>query len=468
MSQRVSHGTWIGSRAKAGDPTFRAEPPPRVASMIILYVLNLSLATVLIFWPLWFSRRILRLPWLNAVSILMLVGVPFELMKLFAGPYVLIADGLTDPGFQYAVLMANLLSFFQLLGTYVFFEFASWSRAERFLPFRYFVLTPKHLRRGSILFLGLFGIFFYLLASAYVGVAAWLSNPRMGYQFLRAGEGHWYALSVNALSVACMLSFLIKPTTRMIAFKTVFFFVLSYVLGAKGFMLAVFTAGLVLVSFVSGRQVVRVLIIGSVPVFILLVYNLALAMGDAFELQSVVEYFEYYRNAADYYNGILNGSIQLFHGQVMLTSFWAYVPRILVPDKPFAYGIGLVIDIFFPGAAELSNTPAFGGAVEQYADFGVWGVALFGFFSTQSFLNGFLYYFLFRKPGFSARRVTLGTFMALLALAGPFFGTFIPGLLYWVLVAVVMLLIGLVKPRTSGRRSAAPGGAELAAPMENS
>jgi hypothetical protein len=164
-------------------------------------------------------------------------------------------------------------------------------------------------------------------------------------------------------------------------------------------------------------------------------------LGDTFELQSIVAYFEYYQNGAAYYRGILDRQIDLFYGEVFLSSFWAYVPRALVPEKPFVYGAILVNEIFFPGAAEQTNTPGFGGAVEQYADFGVVGVLLFGFFSGQAVLNATLSYLVFRAPKLVPQRVTLGVFLALLAMSGPSFGAFFPGLLYWMLIGAVAVAI---------------------------
>jgi hypothetical protein len=193
------------------------------------------------------------------------------------------------------------------------------------------------------------------------------------------------------------------------------------------------------------------LLIGAPLIALLLIWNLYLAISDIFEAQSIIEYFDYYKNAADYYQGIRTGEVPLFHGQVALSSLWAYVPRGLVPDKPFVYGVLYVNEIFYPGQAELTNTPAFGGAVEQYADFGVPGVVFFGFFGTQAVLNAVLFHLVFRSPGIAISRMTLGGFTALLALCGPLFGAYFPGLLYWMLLGAVILLIRIVRPSSRGR-----------------
>src|SRR5450830_1500114 len=87
------------------------------------------------------------------------------------------------------------------------------------------------------------------------------------------------------------------------------------------------------------------------PRHFFLLFNLYLALADQFDLQAIFEYFDYYKNAADYYRGYLSGEINLFHGDVLLTSLWSYVPRGIFPDKPIVYGILHVNEIFFPGQA---------------------------------------------------------------------------------------------------------------------
>lgn len=405
------------------------------------HILNLAVCVVLLTVPLWFSRRYLRLPALNPLTITMAVWLPVEVMKLFVGPLLLIDGGLWDAGFQYAVLMNNVLVISQTAGLVVAFRVASTLRIERFTPFRSLHLSPKVLRKASYFFLLLFAFAFYRLASAEFGVLNWIINPRTGYQLYRVGQGHWYALAISAISVAALLSYLAKPVARVVLLKSAAFIATTYLFGSKGVMLAHFTASLIVLWFIGWPHVGKLFLIGGPIVFAAMAWNLYLALGDSFELLSLVNYFDYYVNAAMYYRGILNGEVHLFGGEVFFSSLWAYVPRGFVPDKPFVYGVVHVNEIFFPGAAELTNTPAFGGAVEQYADFGVLGVIVFGFFSGQAILNALLSYLVFRAPGLTPSRVTLAALLALIAMAGPNFGAFFPGILYWTLLFAVGVAI---------------------------
>jgi len=371
----------------------------------------------------------------------MLTGIPAESIKLLAAPALVIDGGLWNPAFQYAVLMTNILTFSQIYGTIFFFKVAGAARIEKHLPIRATYLTTDDLVRASYCFLAIYLCAFYLLASAELGLVNWLKNPRVGYQLYRTGQGHWYAIALNALSVAAILSFLATPSPTAIILKTIVFLAMAYALGSKAIMLSMFTASMIMLFYIRWQHLGKFFLFASPIIFGLLIWNLYLALSDGFELRSIVEYFDYYINATEYYAGILNREISLFYGEIFTSSFWAYVPRALVPDKPFVYGILHINEIFYPGQAELTNTPAFGGAVEQYADFGILGVLFFGFFSSQAALNGILFHLLFRAPRMTVSRVNMVSFLAFLALFGPLFGIYFQGIYYWPLIFIVYILV---------------------------
>lgn len=425
--------------------------------MPVLYVLNLAAAALLTLWPLWFSRRVLRLPFLNPFTITLLVGLPVEAMKLFGGPLVLIDAGLFDPGYQFAVLASNVLLVSQAIGLIVFFRGAALLRIERFLPMRHVVLSRKGLRWGASFFLLLYAVAFWLLSSAEFGVVNWLSNPRVGYQLYRTGQGHWYALAVTSLSVSLLLSFLARPRAASVLWRTPVYLALAYVLGSKMILLNVFISTLIFLWFIQWKHLKKLIAIGAPVVFSLLVWNLSLALSDGFEFQSILEYFDFYKNAADYYHGYLDHEIGLYWGEIASTSLTAYVPRALWPDKPTVYGILIINEIFYPGQAELTNTPAFGGAVEQFADFGFPGVVLSGMFGGFTILTALASYLIFRRPGLDLKRLSPIAMAALLVQFVPTFGLFFPGLLYALLLALVAVAVRLMasrRRRHAGRRQA--------------
>jgi hypothetical protein len=419
--------------------------------MEILYSVNIFLAFGLLLWPLWFSRVVLGLGWVNPFSILLVLALPVQVMKLIGGPMALIDYGLFDFGYQFALLMGNTYSIAQVVSMAIFFILFRSIRVERYVPWRKRELRPVELLRSARLCFAVFGLSFLLLASAEFGLVNWLINPRTGYQLYRTGHGHWYALAVSFLSASYLLSFLARPRPGPLLLTTIPHIVAAYFLGSKGIMLTMFGATLVFLWFLQWRQLNKLLMLGTPLVFGLLLINLYLALLDSFDLQAIFEYFDYYKNAADYYRGFFEGQVDLFGGEVAWSSIWGYVPRAIWPEKPSAYGILLVNEIFYPGQAEMTNTPAFGGAVEQFADFGVVGVVVYGLFSAQSILAALFSYLLFRRPGFDPHRVTVATVMLMLVQFAPAFGSFFPGALYLMLLVAVLGLVILARTLSPSR-----------------
>lgn len=420
--------------------------------MAFVYLINITASMLLLFWPMWFARTQLRLRWLNPISIVLMVALPVELMKLYIGPLFLIEGGLFDVGYQYAILMANLLSVTTALGALFFFRFSKSMRAHRYLPFQKVSLQRRDMRLVARIFLLIFLFALFALANAEYGIANWLLNPRIGYQLYRTGQGHWYALATSALSVSFVLTFLARPSAGRLLRNMVVYLGLAYFLGSKGLLLAIFTTTLVFLWFLRWRHMGKLVLVAAPLLLVLMVINLYLALGDVFQLGYIIGFFDYFKNAADYYRAYLNNEVGLYHGEVVLSSLWAYVPRAVWPDKPFVYGILHINELFYPGLAELTNTPAFGGAVEQHADFGPLGVAVFGFFSTQAISFGLLSYWIFRRPSLRLDHVTLATVLLVLVQYAPSFGTYFPGGLYLLLLFMVLAFLRML--RRSPKRAA--------------
>ncbi|MFZ2649345.1 MAG: hypothetical protein WA210_04470 [Burkholderiaceae bacterium] len=430
--------------------------------MALLYAINIAAAVALLFWPAWFARVHLRLPWVNPFTILLTIALPVQIMKLFGGPLVLIDAGLFDTGYQYALLMGNLHVLAQTAGLVFFYGVFGMLRIDQQLPLRGVVLSRRDLRRGARAFLLLFAVSLFLLASAEFGVINWFVNPREGYQLYRTGQGHWYALAVTALSTAFLLAFLARPAPKALLFNMLVYIALGYLLGSKGMLLAIFGSALAFLWFLRWPYLGRFILLGTPALFGLLLVNLFL-MADGFDLQAILEYFDFYKNAADYYNGYLAGEVRLFLGEITWSNVWGYVPRAIWPDKPVVYGILLVNEIFYPGQAELTNTPAFAGAVEQFADFGVAGVLVFGFFSSQSIVNALLAYLIFRRPGIRFDQITLATVLLMLVQYAPAFGSYFPAGLYLLLLFAVLVVLRLLRRsrrRTSVHASVMRSGAQ--------
>ena len=213
------------------------------------------------------------------------------------------------------------------------------------------------------------------------------------------------------------------------------YFALVYVLGSKGFVLLFFIFYLIIIWKLGTVNIERMLLFGMPVVFLVMLINF-FSQQDSIDLTTIVEYFDYYPNAAMYYKDYFSGAIDLFGGKVLLSSFWEYVPRGLYPNKPHVYGALHIIEHYYPGGAESGNTPAFYGGVSEFADFGVFGVLAQAILNPGVFIYASGLHYLLKQKVFTKSEIHTGrSLLVSLIIFAPAFGTFIP---------VGMLLLFLV------------------------
>lgn len=402
--------------------------------MNLLYYINLFIAVCFIFVPIWWSRRLLQLDWLNPVSLVTICFLPVELFKLLVGQWYI--EGLMDPYFQFAVLMTNLQQGIGLLLIYFSARLKVTRQIPYILPKLGFYRKPNFgwISRGFFL---LYVVVFLILAIKTGGVSDWLLNIRNSYITKRDGNGIYYAAAINFLSISYFFCGIASDNWRTFTFCSLFYFFAVYILGSKGFLLNFFAFYLIITWRQRQIPISRLLSIALPAIFLLMLVNF-FSNSDSIEITSIAQYFEYYPNAAMYYADYFSGALKLFDGQVFLSSFWEYVPRGLFPEKPYVYGILHVVEIYFPGGAESGNTPAFYGGVPQFADFGIIGVLIFAIINLQPLLyfSGLRYTLLegafLRAEGLSGR-----TIIICLLLFSPVFGAFLPiGLIMLMLIFV--------------------------------
>ena len=414
--------------------------------MELLFCTNIVFVLITSCWPIWFSVQIVRLPHLNPINISFVVTVPVIISTLLLGPYFLIDEGLFDSGYQFSILMMSISNLFTAIGAYVAFKTSKSLCLERLLPFAGIKLTRRDLKRSEITLFTLFVIFFYLLASSEFGLVNWILDPRTGYQFYRTGQGHWYALGMSFLSAAftCGVIKLNKPIDVVV--KLLVYLPFCFLFGSKAYLLSFFIFTLILLWFMKWKSLKKFIAFGIPFIFLIMLFNF---FGNSNEviLEDVFSYFDYYKNAADYYKGYLSGNIDLFYGQVLISSLWEYVPRGIFPEKPYIFGGVLVADIFYPGAAEASHTPAFGGAVMNFADFGVFGVIILSFMSSQALITGLGSYLVYTKKMFNPFDINLLTVLIVLMLYTPQFGMFFPSLLYIIILGIVLVVVKITRRR---------------------
>jgi hypothetical protein len=408
--------------------------------MIIFYLINPFIVIALYFWPYWFSLNQLQLERLNPFLIFIILGLPFELMKIFGGPLFLIDDGIYDEGYQFSLLVTNVALLSQWLSAFIFFRLFKRIRFFKHLKSQARLLNVNKLRcyEFTLLLAGIFS--WVILAISDFGLLNWLQNPREGYQLHRTGLGHWYAISISFIALSMLISYARDPKPTAILSKFVFFTFLSYFTGSKGVMLSFFTSTLVFLMIMKWAGLKNLLLALTPLIFSLLIFNLYLALGDSLSINTLFEYFDYYKNASMFYNDYLNDRISLFHGEIALSSYYSYLPRAIWIEKPYSYGILLINEIYYPGQAELTNTPAFGGYVEQFADFGFFSVITSNFLSFNAFSCALAGFILAKNQYSNTKKPTTPLLISFIIYFLPSFGMFFPGALYGILILLAIAI----------------------------
>lgn len=361
--------------------------------MDFLCLINLFFFVFLtIYYPIYISKS-LKLKLLNPITILVVVTMPIALFKAFFGPAYLLNEGLFDKYYNFAILMANIQLIITLYVTIILFKiFRSYHYSiTNFL----YKITPKwRIKRTkmflvSFVFLLLFLISFYLLSSTF-GFINWILSPRTGYQYHRVGAGEYYAFALLFLSTSFSILLLFLRKNRSIYLFSIVYIFFAWFLGSKHIMLNFCIYTITVLWFRNVDNLGKIIGYATPIIFIPMLLNFG-----SFDLSEIATYFDYYVNSAMYYKEYFSNGIDLFYGQIGLTDYWALVPRSLFPDKPYVYGFLLVNEHFFPGAAEATHTPAFGGPVPYFADFGLIGVIVYSFFNFQLWFQVFCYYIIF-------------------------------------------------------------------------
>lgn len=233
--------------------------------------------------------------------------------------------------------------------------------------------------RQWIFMLAAVGLFIALILASGAG-SLWLTDPRTAYQNNRVGVGFIYLMFQWSL-IVLLLHYLWtrRPQGTGLIFSLCFYSVLAYFTGSKSNILS----GLVLVGIYYNFKINKIpnfLIFVSPFVVLFIFLTLLLLQGSFGDLASAISYFRDYTETT----GLFLSRIDEFEplwGYGLLSDLWFYVPRSLFPQKPFEYGVVLIHQKLFPGAAELGATPGVLPWALAYLDFRIVGVFFSGLFS---------------------------------------------------------------------------------------
>lgn len=360
--------------------------------MLLLYWINIVLYFVIpLLFPVYVTRYF-KIGWLNPVVIPLLAGLPTLVVTTLSGPFVFLTDGLYNVYFQYAVLVSNVHSLALLASLLVLVHLFTRQPvlagfvdrlAQSGGPAR-----PDRMRLAAWVFAGLYGLSFLLLTRE-TGLLTWILDPRTNYQLHRTGVGQWYALCITFLSTSLVLSTVYVRSTHTILLLAPVYVAAVFLLGQKSLVVTFAIYLLIILAIRRYRYLkpISVLILGGALV---LVGSLLAASFGRVGLDQVSQYSDYFVNAAHYYEAYLNGQLPLYGGQITLSGLWGLAPRSLFSAKPHIYGTILIVEHFFPGAADATYTPAF-ATVDVFADFGWPQVILSGLFNAGNILPALLY-----------------------------------------------------------------------------
>ena len=409
--------------------------------LTLVFIVNLSFFFFLTIYKPYYLSNFFRFSFINPITLNFIVSLPITLFSILLGPALLLNDSLLNKYYQSVVFISNVSLTFDLLVMIWVLQYLN--KRIRYdydiQKAQHFRLTARRLALMGIIFFILFLCSFYMLASHSFGLSNWISNPREGYQYHRSGAGQYYALCITFLSVSFVTLSLSLKNNSTVILGAIIYISVSFFMGSKGLVLSFFIYLLIFLSIRRYRYLSTLLGFLTPIVFLLMILN----FGNV-EFQSIVEYFDSYVNSASYFEAYFNNEIDLFSGKIFITSFWELVPRALYPEKPYVYGLLYLNEHFYPGAAELGHTPAFGGPLKEFADFGIAGVILFSTFNIMNFVGTFLYYILYKNLDMYTIRSNSKYFYLYLWLLAPSFLMFFAFPLNLILFGSIVFIISVL------------------------
>jgi len=134
-------------------------------------------------------------------------------------------------------------------------------------------------------------------------------------------------------------------------------------------------------------------------------------------------YFDIYRNQSLVINKMMNGEMEYYHGELYVSSYLKFIPRILWEGKPKQYGFALLNYAILPEQAAAGYMPSFGLGV-LFADFGFFSIV------TTGIMIGFIRNFFYRLLQASKNNISFFLYIFPLAFITNIFLIFYLGLDY--------------------------------------
>lgn len=204
----------------------------------------------------------------------------------------------------------------------------------------------------------------------------WLTNPRIAYLYYRVGVGHFYLGFVwTTLILFTSILFFQRPKVLGLLIWIIIFFIILYFSGKKGIMMSLFVIASVYYHFYIKNLSLLFSIIIVISIFSITLFVIAFHANQSF--LAAFSYFDYIDTTARFLNRF--DEFGYYLGYTFISEYWVLVPRMFFPEKPFDYGHSLIHAILYPGVAETGHTSGYLIWTPYYLDFGIFGVAIYGF-----------------------------------------------------------------------------------------
>ena len=277
-------------------------------------------------------------------------------------------------------------TYFILQLIYYLCAFLIYYFALKIIPQYNFVIHDKLYQKSPVFrWVGLLACIALFSILIFKSNGVFLFNPRHGYQYHREGVGYVWALYIFFVGIAYYFYMILKPASFT---KAILFTGLMFLTGSKQLILEVFFKTFLVFQYREIEIKKWQLAVGFILVILLF-----LRLFDQFGASEsffvrMKSYYTFMYYAGLVFEDYARGQFEFFYGEIFASSFWSYIPRALVPEKPWAYGQTLLLENYFPGMAATGHTPSFGPLTAEFADFGFWGVLL-AFFNLDLLLKIF-------------------------------------------------------------------------------
>lgn len=215
---------------------------------------------------------------------------------------------------------------------------------------------------------GFLALVFFLLW-CYVTSGTSIYYPRLAYQTMRDGNGFIWSLMIIFSSWWFVAN--VSKRKNYIISLTLYFIVLICS-GSK-----LLTLGILFFIIFNPwtRFKISFLHFATIPIAVVTTLVLFGQFGDTDNFfNRFYSYVDNFKYSSKVFSDYVDNRFNFFNGEIFLTEYWKYIPRIIYPEKPYVWGSTVLLESYYPGLASTGHTPSFGSRTKYFADYGFPGI----------------------------------------------------------------------------------------------